>query len=74
MTGKHEINTFEGFAKEEKGGQVKKKTYFLFLLPLDLATATLQYSVAKNGFIQGQVPSVTLSYIFASSTFRQDNT
>lgn len=72
--GKHEINRFEVFAREEKGGQVKKKNLFLIPAPFRPATATLQYSVAKNGFIQGQVPSVTLSYILASSTFRQDNT
>lgn len=61
------------FAWEEKGGQVKEKT-FLFLLPLHQATAILQYSVAKDGSIQGQLCPVTLSYISASSTFRQDNT
>ncbi|RMC13061.1 hypothetical protein DUI87_10591 [Hirundo rustica rustica] len=37
------------------------------------AIATLEYSVA-NGFTQGQLRPVTLSYISASSIFRQDNT
>lgn len=72
------------FTWEEKGGQVKKQQKsFLFLLPLHQAITNLHLyfyklllrsTFAKNGFVQGQLPSVTLSYISASSTLRQDST
>lgn len=72
VMGKHEINRFKVFAREVRVEQGKNPP--LFLLPLCQTIASLEYCVAKDGFIQQQVPSVTSSYNCYNSTLRKDNT
>lgn len=71
VMGKHEINRLKVFAREVRADQGKNPP--LFLLPLCQAIATLEYCVAKDGFVQKQVPSVIPSYNCYSSRLRKDN-